>query len=85
MGAAELRNKIIQLLNTENINYLKGVFEFAEKSKQAISDDTIVAHTIKGKPVLKSEYVDNNNEAVNSFQQGNYKTQSQLREKYQTN
>ncbi|QMU64888.1 MAG: hypothetical protein GKR88_11695 [Flavobacteriaceae bacterium] len=34
MGAIELRNKIIQLLNTDNISYLKDVFDFAEKKKQ---------------------------------------------------
>ncbi len=34
MGAVELRNKIIQLLNTDNINYLSDVFEFAEKKRK---------------------------------------------------
>ncbi|WP_298509513.1 hypothetical protein [uncultured Kordia sp.] len=33
MGAIELRNKIMQLLNTDNISYLKEVFDFAEKNK----------------------------------------------------
>lgn len=34
MGAIEIRNKIIQLLNTDNVNYLKDIFDFAEKKKQ---------------------------------------------------
>lgn len=34
MGAVELRNKIIQLLNTDNISYLKDIFEFAERKKE---------------------------------------------------
>ena len=38
MGAVELRNKIIQLLNTDNISYLKDIFEFAEKKKQEKTD-----------------------------------------------
>ncbi|CAA0234384.1 conserved hypothetical protein [Tenacibaculum maritimum] len=38
MGAIELRNKIIQLLNTDNIGYLKDIFEFAEKRKQDKTD-----------------------------------------------
>ena len=31
MGVIELRDKIIQLLNTDNISYLVDVFKFAEK------------------------------------------------------
>ncbi len=33
MGIVELRNKIIKLLNTDDIDYLKDVFEFAERKK----------------------------------------------------
>ncbi|PQJ80306.1 hypothetical protein [Polaribacter porphyrae] len=38
MGAIELRNKIIQLINTDNVNYLKDIFEFAEKKKVNSTD-----------------------------------------------
>ena len=38
MGAVELRNKIIQLLNTDNISYLTDIFEFAEKKKTEETD-----------------------------------------------
>ncbi len=38
MGVIELRNKIIQLLNTDNEGYLKEVFDFAEKSKLQHTD-----------------------------------------------
>jgi hypothetical protein len=38
MGAVELRNKIIKLLNTDNIDYLKDIFEFAKKSKIEATD-----------------------------------------------
>jgi len=38
MGAIELKNKIIQLLNTDNVSYLKEVFDFAEKNKLQHTD-----------------------------------------------
>jgi hypothetical protein len=38
MGAIELRNKIIKLLNTDNVDYLKDIFEFAKKSKSEQQD-----------------------------------------------
>ena len=38
MGVIELRDKIIELLNTDNISYLEDVFKFAEKKKSASSD-----------------------------------------------
>ena len=33
MGTIELRNKIIALLDTDNISYLKDIFEFAKNRK----------------------------------------------------
>jgi len=38
MGAIELRNKIIALLNTDNVSYLKEILEFAEKNQAQASD-----------------------------------------------
>ena len=38
MGAIELRDKIIQLLNTDNISYLEEIFNYAEKKKTVSSD-----------------------------------------------
>ena len=38
MGAIELKNKIMQLLNTDNESYLKEVFDFAEKNKLQHTD-----------------------------------------------
>jgi chromosomal replication initiation ATPase DnaA len=36
MGAIELRNQIIELLNTDNISYLEEVFEFALNKIQSV-------------------------------------------------
>ncbi|MDA9892483.1 hypothetical protein N9V60_03315 [Flavobacteriaceae bacterium] len=33
MGTAELRSKIIALLDTDNLSYLEDVFDFAKKKK----------------------------------------------------
>ena len=33
MGTAELRDKIIQLLNTDNMSYLEAIFDFAKNKK----------------------------------------------------
>lgn len=56
MGAVELRNKIIQLLNTDNVGYLKDIFEFAEKKKQSSSENDVVAFHPDGTPMTRREY-----------------------------
>ncbi|MDB9837168.1 hypothetical protein OAC51_09775 [Flavobacteriaceae bacterium] len=38
MGTAELRDKIIQLLNTDNVSYLEDVFDFAKNKRIQIGD-----------------------------------------------
>jgi len=38
MGTAELRNKIIQLLNTDNVSYLEDVFDFAKNKRIQTGD-----------------------------------------------
>ncbi|MEM6718751.1 MAG: hypothetical protein AAF611_05540 [Bacteroidota bacterium] len=72
MGAKELRNKIIQLLETDNINYLKTVFEFAEKQKLNTDDKTIIAYTVQGEALTESEYINKIKEAEASVKAGNF-------------
>lgn len=38
MSAIELRNKIIALLNTDNVRYLKEILEFAKKNQTQAPD-----------------------------------------------
>ncbi|WP_046757615.1 hypothetical protein [Kordia jejudonensis] len=78
MEAVELRNKIIQLLNTDNVGYLKDIFEFAEKKKQSSSENAVVAHTIKGKPLTKEMYVKQIKDADASITAGEYTTAEDL-------
>ena len=38
MGTAELRDKIIQLLNTDNMSYLEAIFDFAKNKRKETGD-----------------------------------------------
>jgi len=82
MGTAELKNKIIELLDTDNLSYLEDVFAFAEKQKETISDDDIVAYTVQGEPLTKTKIIENNKEAIKSIKEGQYKTHNEIRQKY---
>jgi hypothetical protein len=80
MGAIELRDKLIQLINTADEKYLKVLNAFVEQRET--SDSDIVAYTMDGTPLSQEEYIENNNQAVASFKKGDFKTQSQMREKF---
>lgn len=80
MGAVELRDKLIQLINTADEKYLKVLNAFVEQGK--ISDNDVVAYTMDGTALSREEYIENNNQAVASFKKGDFKTQSQMREKF---
>lgn len=80
MGAAELRDKLIQLINTADEKYLKVLNAFVEQGK--ITDNDVVAYTMDGTALSREEYIENNNQAVASFKKGDFKTQSQMREKF---
>ncbi|KAB8151590.1 hypothetical protein EZY14_018015 [Kordia sp. TARA_039_SRF] len=77
MSALELRNKIIQLLSTDNESYLQTVLEFAKRKKSETSD-TIVAHTVEGKPLTKSMYIEEVKTAEKSVKAGNFTTVEDL-------
>lgn len=83
MGSIELRNKIIQLLNTDNVSYLTDIFEFAEKKKDTSSDTDIVAYTIQGKPLTQKEYVQQIKDADVSVSAGEYITVEDLEKEVQ--
>ena len=81
MGAVELKDKLIQIINSSSDeNYLKVLFDFAKHTNT--SDDAIVAYTINGTPLTREQYIANNEEAVASFKRGDFKTTAQLREKF---
>ena len=89
MGTAELKSKIIELLDTDNLRYLEDVFDFAEKKSRdtmhcvsTFPDEDIVAYTVQGEPLTKTKIIKNNKEAVQSIKEGQYKTHNEIRQKY---
>ncbi len=58
MGAVELRDKLIQLINTADEKYLKVLYDFAEQGKA--SGDDVVAYTMDGEAITKVQYIENN-------------------------
>jgi len=81
MGAIELKDKLIEIIkSTSDEKYLKVLFDFAKHTNS--SDHAIVAYTIDGTPLTCEQYIANNEEAVASFKKGDFKTTSQLREKF---
>ncbi|QMU64846.1 MAG: hypothetical protein GKR88_11460 [Flavobacteriaceae bacterium] len=78
MGAIELRDKIIQSLNTDNVSFLQNVFEFVKKEKENTSDHEIVAYTVQGQPLNKKEYIRQIKEADAEIDKGEYITVEDL-------
>ncbi len=72
---------IAQFLKVAN---LENISRFENFLREEISNDDIVAYSVKGKSITRKEYVDSNEEAVASFKKGNFKTQSQIRKKYES-
>ena len=72
MKAIQLKNKIIQLLNTDNRDYLKTVLKFAEKEKLNTNENDIVAYTVQGEGMTKSIYVQKVKDAETSVASGNF-------------
>ncbi|QHI36129.1 hypothetical protein IMCC3317_14830 [Kordia antarctica] len=80
MGAIELRNKIIELLNTDNVSYLEDIFEFAEKKKQPSSKSDTIAYTVQGKPLTQEAYVKQIKDADASINAGEFISVEDLEE-----
>lgn len=81
MGALELRNKIIEIINTSDERFLRMVNALHIIYKEDVSEE-IISHTFKGKPLTKADIIQNNTEAINSIERGEFKTHSEIRKKY---
>ena len=68
-----LSTKQLNELDRRRENYLAGKLNSLEE---------IVAFSIDGKPISKKEYIKRNEQAVDSYKKGNYKTQKEILEKY---
>lgn len=84
MNTLEIKNKIVSNLNSIEDSYiLESVLSFVENLKDSNKlSKEIVAYSIDGKPISKKEYIIRNEQAVNSYKKGNFKTQEELLNKY---
>ena len=74
MGALELKDNILELLNNADENLLKVVKEAIENYKE----EEIVAYTVDGKPLNRKEYKEKLDSAMQRVREGNYTTQEDL-------
>lgn len=83
MGAVELRDKIKQLINTDNVSYLKAIFDYAEQKK---NDEQlgIIAYTVQGKPLTKKDYINKIKTTEASVNAGNFTTVEDLENEIET-
>lgn len=72
-NSSNLSKRQIDELDKRSANYLAG-------NEETIKE--IVAFTINGTPISKQEYIKRNQQAVNSFKKGNFKTQGEILAKY---
>ena len=69
--------KFIKIVNPEKIQRFEELL-----NSEITNDDEIVAHTIKGQPISRKKYIENNKEAIEAFKRGEFKTQSEIKQKY---
>lgn len=82
MGTVELRNKLIEIISTSDERFLRMVSALHKTYKEDVSDDEVVAYTFKGEALTKANIVKNNEEAIKSIERGEFKTHSEMRQKY---
>lgn len=83
MGAVELRNKLIEIINTSDERFLR-MINALHKSYESEDTDQgdVVAYTFSGKSLTRRDIVINNKEAIQSIEKGEFKTHTQMRQKY---
>ncbi|QTE21475.1 hypothetical protein [Polaribacter cellanae] len=83
--ASLLKNILTYLenLKDKNLNAVAEEQLIYKKNANYSTENEIVAYTIKGEPISKEAYIKRNKQAVESYKQGNFKTQKELLEKYQ--
>jgi len=81
MDLAARKDKFVeQFMKIVSIEKIK---HFEELMRVENSNDRkVVAYTFDGNPVTQKQYIQNNQDAVDSFKKGEYKTQAEIRKKY---
>ncbi len=74
MGALELKDSILNLLNDADEKLLQVVKETIDNYKE----EEIVAHTVEGKPLTRKEYKEKLDNALQRVREGHYTTHEDL-------
>lgn len=77
MQVFELRNKLVQLINSVDEDYLRDLFAFTEQ-KEADRNLGVVAYTVQGKPLTREAYLRKVKEAEANVKAGHYTTVEDL-------
>jgi len=79
METMELKKKVVAQLDLADDRLLRIVAAVVESY---MAKDEIVAYTIKGEPVSRKKYIQNNEDAVLAFQEGKAKPHHEVKAKY---
>ena len=81
MDLTRRKNKFIEqflkIVSPEKLERFEALLQ-----TETSTDNNIVAYTIKGEPLTKKQYINNNNQALESFKKGAFKTQNEMIKKY---
>jgi hypothetical protein len=80
MDLATRKHKFIEQF--EKIKDANLIDRFETFLKKELKQKEIVVYTIDGKPISEREYIKRNEQAVESFKKGNFKTKNELLKKY---
>lgn len=78
MQAIDLRNQLMQFINTADESSLRSFFEFIKNQKNKVNNDEVVAYSSDGEPLTKEMYIQKVKEASASVDAGNFLTAEEL-------
>ncbi|MGC6401967.1 MAG: hypothetical protein ACON4A_00825 [Flavobacteriaceae bacterium] len=71
------------IINTSDERFLRMVSALHTSYKEEVStDDEVVAYTAEGEALTQAKIVENNKEALQSIEEGHYKSHNEIRQKY---
>ncbi len=73
MRVVELRNKLVQLINSVDEDYLRELFAYTEQ-KEADKNSGIVGYTVQGEPLTKEMYKERVQKTEAAVKAGNFTT-----------
>ncbi|MGB0880804.1 MAG: hypothetical protein ACPGTO_09580 [Polaribacter sp.] len=83
MSTIELKNKLVDIINSSDEKFLRMVNALHQTYKEGFSNESnSIVYTLKGKPLTKTDIIENNKEAIKSIEKGAFKTHSEMRQKY---